>query len=144
MKIVILTGAGISAESGPGRFRNRGWIWARYDMSEVAPPAVMHARDSCPVCRARATLPDVVWFGEIPYHMETDAETLAGVDVFRAIATSGSVYPAAGFVAEARVQGAGTLGMNLAASDNAGAVDEIRLGPATDVVPAWGAERLGG
>ncbi len=38
MKIVILTGAGISAESGLGTFRDKGGVWTRYDLSEVATP----------------------------------------------------------------------------------------------------------
>jgi len=38
MRIVILTGAGVSAESGLGTFRDRGGLWTRYDLSEVATP----------------------------------------------------------------------------------------------------------
>jgi len=106
-------------------------------------PAAMHAEDACPECGARATRPDVVWFGEMPYHMERIAAKLAAADLFVAIGTSGSVYPAAGFVAEARATGARTLELNLAPSDNAGAFDEVRLGPATEVVPAWVADLIG-
>ena len=36
--IVILTGAGISAESGLGTFRDVDGLWTRYDLSEVATP----------------------------------------------------------------------------------------------------------
>lgn len=36
--IVILTGAGLSAESGLATFRDKGGIWARYDYREVATP----------------------------------------------------------------------------------------------------------
>lgn len=36
--ILILTGAGISAESGLGTFRDEGGIWTRYDLEEVATP----------------------------------------------------------------------------------------------------------
>jgi NAD-dependent deacetylase len=36
--IVILTGAGLSAESGISTFRDRNGIWAKYDFSEVATP----------------------------------------------------------------------------------------------------------
>ncbi|WP_374303006.1 Sir2 family NAD+-dependent deacetylase [Ferrovibrio sp.] len=36
--IVILTGAGISAESGLGTFRDKDGLWTRYDLSEVATP----------------------------------------------------------------------------------------------------------
>lgn len=37
-KIVILTGAGISAESGLGTFRDTGGVWTQYDLEEVATP----------------------------------------------------------------------------------------------------------
>jgi NAD-dependent deacetylase len=37
-RIVILTGAGISAESGLGTFRDVGGIWSQYDLEEVATP----------------------------------------------------------------------------------------------------------
>ena len=37
-KIVILTGAGISAESGLGTFRDAGGLWAEYDLEDVATP----------------------------------------------------------------------------------------------------------
>ncbi|MEO1579682.1 MAG: Sir2 family NAD-dependent protein deacetylase, partial [Pseudomonadota bacterium] len=37
-KIVILTGAGISAESGLGTFRDVGGVWDQYDLEEVATP----------------------------------------------------------------------------------------------------------
>lgn len=37
-RIVILTGAGISAESGLGTFRDEDGIWAKYDMEDVATP----------------------------------------------------------------------------------------------------------
>ena len=36
--IVILTGAGLSAESGLSTFRDRDGIWAKYDYREVATP----------------------------------------------------------------------------------------------------------
>jgi NAD-dependent deacetylase len=36
--IVILTGAGISAESGLGTFRDKDGLWTRYDLQEVATP----------------------------------------------------------------------------------------------------------
>jgi NAD-dependent deacetylase len=38
LRIVILTGAGISAESGLSTFRDRGGIWARFDWRDVATP----------------------------------------------------------------------------------------------------------
>ena len=38
MHIFILTGAGISAESGLGTFRDKDGLWTKYDLSEVATP----------------------------------------------------------------------------------------------------------
>ncbi|SDD09185.1 NAD-dependent deacylase [Ruegeria marina] len=37
-KIVILTGAGISAESGLGTFRDKDGLWAKYAIDDVATP----------------------------------------------------------------------------------------------------------
>jgi len=38
MKIVVLTGAGISAESGLGTFRDKDGLWTRYRIEDVATP----------------------------------------------------------------------------------------------------------
>lgn len=38
MKIAILTGAGISAESGLGTFRDKDGLWTKYDLNDVATP----------------------------------------------------------------------------------------------------------
>ncbi|HXH18868.1 MAG TPA: NAD-dependent deacylase [Chitinophagales bacterium] len=37
-KVVVLTGAGISAESGISTFRDQGGLWEQYDIYEVASP----------------------------------------------------------------------------------------------------------
>ena len=224
MRIVILTGAGISAESGLGTFRDTDGLWTQHDLREVATPegfarnptlvhdfynarrtnaqgaapnaahhaltrlaaqrpvtlvtqnvddlheragssAVIHMhgelmralcgacgqrwpappvmgpQDTCPGCAAHATRPDVVWFGEIPYHMERIGAALEACDLFVSIGTSGEVYPAAGFVQEAKRHGARTLELNLEPSG--GVFDDGRYGPASQVVPAWVAEVLG-
>ncbi len=221
MKIVILTGAGVSAESGLGTFRDKGGVWTKYDLQEVATPEgfardpakvidfynmrrrnaagakpnaahfalarlqaeyrheialitqnvdalheaagseaihmhgahgqarcttcearwtaplVMSLDDTCPTCSAATTRPDVVWFGEIPLYLPEIAGHLQTADLFVAIGTSGTVYPAAGFVAEARQSGARTLEINLDPSNVAGQFDEVILGPATETVPTW-------
>ncbi len=228
--IVILTGAGVSAESGLGTFRDKGGLWTRVNLEDVATPegyardpalvldfynmrrrgcreaapnpahqAIarlqrawpggvtlitqniddlheragaaevihMHGRilsalcaacanrwgwtgdmstaDACPACASPGTVrPDVVWFGEMPYELETIWERLEACDLFVAIGTSGAVYPAAGFVADARHRGAATLEINLEPSDNAHLFDDRRLGPASEAVPAWVAEMLAG
>ena len=225
--IVILTGAGLSAESGLSTFRDKGGIWAKYDFRKVATPegfarnpvlvqefynqrrrahadvtpnaahealarlereypaevtivtqnidALHEAAGSknlihmhgellkalcatcsarrpwsgdigletvCPACgNAGGMRPDVVWFGEMPYHMERIAEHLTAADLFLSIGTSGNVYPAAGFVAEARSHGAHTVELNLEPSEGAGLFAEAIHGPATTVVPAY-VERL--
>jgi NAD-dependent deacetylase len=68
---------------------------------------------------------------------------LRKADLFVAIGASGAVYPAAGFVAEARAYGMPTCEINLEAADNEGVFDEQRLGPASETVPAWVEELVG-
>jgi NAD-dependent deacetylase len=221
--IVVLTGAGLSAESGLATFRDKDGIWSKYDYREVATPEGfarnpdlvhdfynqrrrahagvkpnaahlalarlerqhtgevvvvtqnidalheaagsrnlihMHGellRALCAACGARhawaedlglETLcgqcgaaggmrPDVVWFGEMPYHMEAIAAHLGAADLFISIGTSGNVYPAAGFVAEARAHGAHTVELNLEPSDGASFFAEAIHGQATEIVPLY-------
>ena len=91
----------------------------------------------CPSCgRAGGMRPDVVWFGEMPLHMERIAAALDRCGLFVAIGTSGNVYPAAGFVAEVRGR-AHTVELNLEPSEGARLFDEVHHGPATQVVPAF-------
>ena len=226
MKIFVLTGAGVSAESGLGTFRDKDGVWTKYDLSEVATPEgfardpakvrafysarranlagaapnaahralarleaelaarggelwlctqnvddlhekagsrrVVHMHGELAVTRCHhcaATRPDpgpltaeavceacgrdggarphVVWFGEIPLHMDAIEDALAEADLFVSIGTSGSVYPAAGFVTEARAMGIATCEINLEPSTNAHVFDEKRYGPASEAVPAW-------
>jgi NAD-dependent deacetylase len=223
-EIVILTGAGISAESGLGTFRDAGGLWTQVRLEDVATPeafardparvrafydarrraaraaapnaahaalarleaampgrvlvvtqnvddlheragsrALVHlhgelmkalcaacghrwpwaaeamtAADACPACRrAGHVRPDVVWFGEIPYALDAVAAAVEGCALFVSIGASGAVYPAAGLVAEARRAGARTLELNLEPSEGSAFFHETRLGPATEVVPAW-------
>jgi NAD-dependent deacetylase len=103
---------------------------------------MMSTDDACPQCQTRATRPDIVWFGEMPYHMEDIYKALGSADLFVSIGTSGQVYPAAGFVQEARSAGIRTLELNLEPSEGASAFDEVRCGPATEVIPAWVEEVL--
>jgi NAD-dependent deacetylase len=98
---------------------------------------------ACPDCgRAGALRPHVVWFGEMPLDMDLIDRALRKADLFVAIGTSGAVYPAAGFVAEARAYGLRTCEINLEAADNADLFDEQRLGPASETVPPWVEELL--
>ena len=100
----------------------------------------LSAEDVCPNCGRKGGLrPDVVWFGEMPYHM-----ALTGCELFVSIGTSGNVYPAAGFVAEAGAAGARTVELNLEPSAGATLFDESIHGPATEVVPAFVRDLLAG
>jgi NAD-dependent deacetylase len=92
----------------------------------------------CPSCGKRGGLrPHVVWFGEMPMGMERIEAALRRCGVFVSVGTSGSVYPAAGFVAEARGHGARTVELNLEPSEGSALFDEARHGPATRLVPAF-------
>lgn len=231
--IVILTGAGISAESGIDTFRSEGGLWENHRVEDVATPDAfardpnlvlrfydmrreavqtkqpnaahtalarldrewpkraggkvliitqnvddlherggarnvlhMHGehlkawctacdtrhrwtgplihRPPCPACGAVALRPDVVWFGEVPYRMDEIYRALAGADLFVSIGTSGAVYPAAGLVRAARDLDVQTLELNLEPSKGSAWFHETRLGPATQIVPAWVEELLQG
>lgn len=52
-------------------------------------------------CRACGEIggmrPHIVWFGEMPFELETIMNALKSADIFLCIGTSGVVYPAAGF-----------------------------------------------
>jgi NAD-dependent deacetylase len=98
---------------------------------ELSPGAV------CPACGAAALRPDIVFFGEIPYLMQRIETMLTVCDLFVSIGTSGAVYPAAGFVREARRRGVATLELNLERSGGSHSFDESRFGPAGELVPQW-------
>jgi NAD-dependent deacetylase len=222
MQVVVLTGAGISAESGLPTFRDADGLWEGHRPEEVATPGA-YARDPalvqrfyderraalsrvepnaahralarledalgddlllvtqnvddlherggsrqvlhlhgelrsalcsacgrrhpwtgglaawppCPACGALELRPDVVWFGEVPYRMDEIWPRLETADLFCAIGTSGVVYPAAGFGELAASYGAHTVELNKTRSEVAPWVDDVRVGPATELVPAW-------
>jgi len=224
MNIVVLTGAGVSAESGVPTFRDANGLWEGHDVMAVASPegfardpALVHrfyderrtalenvepnaahtalaalqrehsdhvtlitqnvddlheragadvlhmhgelvkarclgrghvrhwrgpigADDRCPDC-GDALRPHIVWFGEMPFGLERIASALSEAGLFVAIGTSGTVYPAAGFVDEARAGGVRTLEINL--ERTGGVFDEVREGPATREVVRWVDEVLG-
>ena len=223
--IVVLTGAGISRESGLHTFRDPDGIWARHRIEDVATPEAfarnpeavhafynarrhglldaaiqpnaahralaeleqrwpgpvllvtqniddLHERAgsrnlihmhgeilkarcavcgearpwredlstelACPACaRTGGMRPHVVWFGEMPLEMDRIYSALADAELFISIGTSGAVYPAAGFVAEARAAGAHTVELNLGPSEGAQHFAEARHGPASEIVPAY-------
>lgn len=92
----------------------------------------------CPVCKRKGGMrPDIVWFGEIPYHMERIEQVLEDANLFVSIGTSGNVYPAAGFVNHARFAGAETLEINNAETIVSDSFGSHRIGPASVEVPRW-------
>lgn len=97
----------------------------------------------CPECDQQMLRPDIVWFGEMPYEMERIEEALLRADLFVSIGTSGAVYPAAGFVQSAKYRGAHCLELNLDPSQGSVFFDESRMGPASELVPAFVDELLG-
>jgi NAD-dependent deacetylase len=101
-------------------------------------------RPKCPVCQAPSLRPDVVWFGEMPYRMERIYDALGACDLFVSIGTSGAVYPAAGFVQEALMNGARTLELNLEPSEGSRFFNGSRYGRASVIVPQWVDEMLAG
>ena len=226
VRIFVLTGAGVSAESGLGTFRDKDGVWTKYDLRDVATPegfardtalvrAFYNARRAnladaspnaahaalvrleaelaarggelflctqnvddlhekagsrrvvhmhgelavtrchhcqalkpdmapltagavCEACgQADGARPHVVWFGEMPLFLDEIDAALSRADLFVSIGTSGAVYPAAGFVAEARAMGVATCEINLEPSANAYMFDEKLYGPASELVPAW-------
>lgn len=93
----------------------------------------LSVNELCPQCNQKESLrPDIVWFGEMPYHMEKIQTALDDCTIFIAIGTSGKVYPAAGFVNWAR--DAKKIEVNLHPSDISPAFDEHRIGPASTEV----------
>jgi len=87
--------------------------------------------------------PHVVWFGEMPLDMNRIEQALCTCHLFLSIGTSGNVYPAAGFVDEARsMVGAHTVELNLEPSEGATVFADKRYGQATEVVPSFVDELL--
>lgn len=99
--------------------------------------ADLSGNPSCPRCAAPSLRPDIVWFGEMPYHMPEIEAAIAACHLFVSVGTSGAVYPAAGFVDLARAAGARTLELNLDPSAGTPIFDEARHGPAGRLVPEF-------
>jgi NAD-dependent deacetylase len=72
----------------------------------------------------------------MPLEMERIYTALADCDLFISIGTSGSVYPAAGFISEVGAQGrAHSVELNLEPSDGTTLFAERHYGPASEIVP---------
>lgn len=98
--------------------------------------------DACPSCGVAATRPDIIWSGESPYRMNDIYSRLRLAKLFVQIGSSGDVHPAAGFVDIARALGVAALALNLEPPGNASGFDDLRLGKASEIVPAWVDEAL--
>ena len=79
--------------------------------------------------------PDVVWFGEVPYYLETIMNWLRHLDYFITVGTSGVVYPAAQFLVTAKQTGSITVGINLEPPNNYQILDEFHQGLSGQVLP---------
>lgn len=111
--------------------------WCQACDARSAWDAPLSDRPACPSCGVPALRPDIVWFGEMPYHMDDIEAALRRCDLFVSIGTSGAVYPAAGFVQTARHYGARTLELNLDPSQGSILFHECRIGRASDLVPIF-------
>ncbi|NOZ08738.1 MAG: NAD-dependent deacylase [FCB group bacterium] len=82
--------------------------------------------------------PDIVWFGDsLDTHVINAAlAVVRGCELFISVGTSGSVWPAAGFPAEAKANGARCLEINLEKTELSSTFDEILTGRASDVLTA--------
>ena len=97
----------------------------------------------CENCGHPRLRPDVVWFGEMPYHMAEIEQALATCTHFLAIGTSGAVYPAAGFLDVARSRSVFTYVLALERPDNCHPDDIYVEGRAKDTVQRVVSELLG-
>ncbi|MCL9783287.1 NAD-dependent protein deacylase [Vibrio sp. S4M6] len=88
--------------------------------------------DLCHCCQIPVQLrPHIVWFGEMPLRMGEIYAALESADLFISIGTSGVVYPAAGFVHDAKMHGAHTIEINLEPSAVESEFEEKRYGKAS-------------
>ncbi|AVE44165.1 NAD-dependent protein deacylase [Providencia stuartii] len=91
--------------------------------------------ERCHCCQFPQPLrPHIVWFGEMPLGMDEIYQAIENATLFIAIGTSGHVYPAAGFVHEARLNGAHTVELNLEPSQVESEFEEKHYGLASEVV----------
>jgi NAD-dependent deacetylase len=87
----------------------------------------------CP-CGGRLR-PHIVFFGEIPLEMERIQQEIEKATLMVVVGTSGSVYPAAGFVHWARQHGARTVYVGPEPPLNASAFTHVVEGKAGEVLP---------
>ena len=96
----------------------------------------LDATNRCPVCGTVGQLrPHIVWFGEVPLLMDEISLALSQADLFLSIGTSGNVYPAAGFAAQAARCGIRTMEINPNTTEISPHFDEHLRGPAGVKIP---------
>ena len=101
--------------------------------------------DACPDCARTGCLrPHIVWFEEMPLYLDDIDRALSSCRLFVSIGTSGNVYPAAGFAAQARAHGARVMELNLEPTHGTRVFHQGRYGKAGDIVPAWVEDVLAG
>ena len=79
--------------------------------------------------------PHIVFFGEIPLEMDRIQEEIRKATLMVVVGTSGSVYPAAGFVHWARQGGARTVYVGPEPPLNASAFTQVVEGKAGEALP---------
>lgn len=89
----------------------------------------------CAACGFPRLRPDVVWFEEVPRHLDLIAEAVEACTHFLAVGTSGVVHPAAGLLQLARENGARTFVSGLERPENLHPADLFLPGRAVDVLP---------
>jgi len=82
--------------------------------------------------------PGVVWFGEMLPEDAVEAanQSIKNCDLFLSVGTSGAVYPAAGWVFEAKRRGAKTLEVNRDPSEHSSQFDLSLRGKAGELLPS--------
>jgi NAD-dependent deacetylase len=96
----------------------------------------------CPICEREALRPDIVLFGEASRHLLEIEEALGRCDLFVSIGTSGTVYPAAGFVEIAKANGAETHLFDIELTAVSTHFDCHHIGHASQTVQLWVASMI--
>jgi NAD-dependent deacetylase len=112
-----------------------GWQGSRHGRLE--------GNRECPACERDALRPDIVLFGEAPRHLSQIEAALEKCDLFVAIGTSGTVYPAAGFVEIAKAHGAETFRFDIALPPEERQFDQYFHAEAGKMIPKWVGELIG-
>jgi NAD-dependent deacetylase len=98
--------------------------------------AIYHSLDEVGRCPCGGRLrPHIVFFGEIPLEMERIQQEIERATLMVVVGSSGSVYPAAGFVHWARQAGARTVYVGPERPLNAAAFTHVVEGKAGEALP---------